>query len=273
MTVGCTHVTRPETIAIGPAHEVLVPAIVNGTRLTLQLDTGASTTSLTPAARRLLGLRYSRPTNGGGAGGELANVEWVFLRTLKVAGEVAYLLPATVIDLDAGGGTIDGVLGMDVLDRYVVEIDLRARRLVLHREGDTSFRSPELVWASYAPLERGQITLGITVEGRPTTAILDLGANRTFANLRAGLAPDDAEEIVSAAVGADGHRIQFHAVSDVQIGFGELALKARSVWISDLPIFRTLGLADRPMVLLGTDVLAGRRIVIDPFVRRVYLSR
>src|ERR1044071_7794724 len=98
-------------------------------------------------------------------------------------------------------------------------------------------------------------------------------ANRTFANPHTGLVADDDETTITAAIGADRKRLAFRAARSGAIGLGPLARQPRSVWIAALPIFRTFGLADRPAVVLGTDVLAGRRVVVDPFRRRVYLSR
>ena len=42
--------------------------------------------------------------------------------------------------------------------------------------------------------------------------------------------------------------------------------------VADLPIFAELALANRPTVILGADLLAGRRLVIDPIDHRVYFS-
>lgn len=283
---GCSHTPQPTTIVVGPKRELLIPAVINDIPLVLQLDTGASHTSLAPATCRHLFSRLPRfdalsrrrrasppPPRGSGAGGDIADVTWVMLHKLQVAGEVFRGHAAVVVDIDTAGGAIGGMLGMDVLGEYVVEVDLRAHRFVLHSKLDASLLSPELVAADYQPLAGGQIALAITIEGRAATAILDLGANRTFANTRAGLTPDDRETTISAAIGADRNRLVFRSASDVPLGYGELVLRVRSVWISDLPIFRTFGIADRAALILGTDVLAGRRIVIDPFARRVYLSR
>ena len=263
---------------VGPKRELLVKGVINETPVTLQLDTGASTTALSPKTCHRLGLRFGlthigAPPLGDGAGGGLAEVKWVFMRKLRFASEIFRLQAAVVFEIDAAGGAIDGVLGMDLLGQYALEVDLAGHRFELYREGDMRFRTAELIAADYKTLAGGQIALAITIDGRPATAILDLGANRTFANAHVALTPDDRDTSISAVISSDRHRMQFRTASDVQLGFGELALLARSVWISDLPIFRTFGLADRPAVILGTDVLADRRIVIDPFSRRVYLSR
>ena len=197
----------------------------------------------------------------------------MFLKHAWIAGEVTRRFAVAVVDVDAAGGLIDGVLGMDLLGERAIDVDLRVNRLVLHRKGDAGFRSSGLAWTDYTPLDGGQIALRVTLDGHPATAILDLGANHTFANAHVGLASDGAGASVSAAIGADRHDLMFRPVKDVVIGLGELALRAPSVWIGDLPIFQTFGIADRSAVLLGVDALAGRRIVIDPFSQRIYVSR
>jgi Aspartyl protease len=292
MLAGCSHTLVPTTIVVGPRRELLVRGRVNGTAVLLQLDTGSSTTLLTPATCRRLGLDRRRgswagvvtPPVGGGTGGNYNDLTWVMLRKLSFAGAVFHAQAAVMLDLYAAEGAaggaargaareaIDGLLGMDVLGQYVVDVDLGSHRFAIHRDGDVRVPA-ELVVADYKALAGGQITLAITIDGRPATAVLDLGASRTFANTRVALTPDDAETTISAVVSSDRHAMTFRAASDVRIQLGALPLQARSVWISDLPIFRTFGLADRPAVILGTDVLAGRRIIIDPFLQRVYLSR
>jgi hypothetical protein len=270
---GCAHRAEPTTLTLGPTRELLIAAEVNGRPATLQLDTGASTTSFTWSSRERLQLRAGWPSAGHGAGGDLAHVVWAQVIKLEVAGETIRGLMAAVFGLDGAHGAIDGVLGMDVLGDYALEVDLRAMRAALHRDGDTSFLTPDLVAADYRPLPGGQVALAVAINGRPATAVLDLGANRTFANPHSGLVADDDETTITAAIGADRKRLTFRTASKVAIALGPIALQARSVWITDLPIFRTFGLADRPAVVLGTDVLADRRIVIDPFRHRVYLSR
>jgi hypothetical protein len=293
LAVACHHPALPTTITVGPKRELLIHGIVNATPVVLQIDTGASNTSLTPAVCRRLGLhtgpvQFGAPLVGRGAGGSLAEVTWTVVQRLRFASEILHLHPVAVIDVDTADGaaavaaptralpaaaSIDGLLGMDVLGRYALDVDLRARRFALHGEDDTAFRSAGFASLGYAPLPGGQIALAVTIGGRPAIAVLDLGASKTFANTRVDLTPDDPDLVITAVIGADRHPLQFRAASDVPLVLGELALRVPSVWITDLPIFHTFGIADRPAVVLGTDVLADRRIVIDPFTRRVYLSR
>src|ERR1041385_1775909 len=85
VVIGCSH-PRPKVapIAMGPQRELLVPVVINGEPMTLQLDTGASTTTITPRAKERLHLYRGLPVNGHGAGGPLEHVELVLLYTTEV---------------------------------------------------------------------------------------------------------------------------------------------------------------------------------------------
>src|SRR5580704_6644912 len=266
----CAH-GHPLPITIGPAHELLVPVVVNGQELELQLDTGASTTTITPAA----GERRDVQADGScvpsaGAAGRIANVE----RTI-ISAELATFgvkdLRAAVIALD-NGGVSDGLLGMDVLRYFVSDVDLAHHRLVLYGRGDVSWRTPDLVGVPYTELENGQVELAVVLDGRDATAILDLGANQSFANQLAAPARDDVARMLTATVGADGHPWQFRAFGDIALRVGDVPLVVPTLLVGDLPIFRELGLASRPAIIIGADLLASRRVVIDPTHHRVYLS-
>jgi len=266
---GCSRVPKPAPIAIGPQHELLVAAIVNGERLTLQLDTGASMSAITPAVRERLHVVAARPSKGDGAAGPLEHVDIVVLHSTEIADHLVRWLPAAVVDIEGA----DGVLGMDVLGEYITEVDLAQHRLLLHRRGDDTWRTPDLMPVRYQTLEGGQIRVDVVVEGRPATAILDLGANWSFANQRAAPDREEAASLMTAAVGLDRHVATFAAMKDVPVVVGDQTVVASALLISDLPIFRSLGIADRPAMILGADALASRRIVIEPHEHQLYVSR
>jgi predicted aspartyl protease len=268
--IGCSH-PRPKTtpIAIGPERELLVSVVINGEPVTLQLDTGASTTTLTPRARERLHLNGGVPVRGHGAGGPLEHVELVLLYTTEVCDHLVRYLPAAIVDLD----NADGVLGMDVLGLYITEIDLAHHQLRLHKSWDTTWRTPDLEPVHYEPLGGGQIRIEVVVEGRPVTAIVDLGANTSFANRRAAPDREEASSMMTATVGADGHPATFATMHDVSVGIGDQTFVASALLVGDLPIFRKLGVADRPAMILGADALGERRLVIDPIGHQLYVSR
>ena len=266
----CAH-AYPLALTIGPAHELLVPVVVNGQQLVLQVDTGASTTTLTPSARDRLHLHANGSSAAAGAAGPIAGVERMRLDMTEIANLHVTGLHAAVIDLD-NAGVSDGLLGMDVLRVEIADIDLAKNRFVLYSRGDTGWRTPDLVALPYTELENGQIELAIVIDGRPAAAILDLGANQSFANRLAAPTRDATVRVLTAIVGADGHPWQFRAFGDIALRVGGVPLVASTLLVGDLPIFGELGLASRPTVIIGTDLLATHRVVIDPGHHRVYLS-
>ncbi|HEY1811848.1 MAG TPA: aspartyl protease family protein [Kofleriaceae bacterium] len=264
--VACSSV-HAVPITVGPSSELLVPVVVDHHALVFQLDTGASTTAITPAARKKLGLAIDdRFVAGAGATGALPHVERTRLGVTTIGSVSIGSLPAAVMELDSAA---DGVLGMNALAIFTVEVDLARDRLTLYR-GQSSWRTPDLVGVPYTQLANGQIVVPIEIDGRSATALLDLGANETYANELAAPRRDQSR-VVNATIGADHHPWRFRGVDDVHVRVGGVSATV-PVLVSDMPIFRELGLATRPAVILGTDVLAGRRIVIAPHDHDVYFS-
>jgi hypothetical protein len=181
-------------------------------------------------------------------------------------------LPGAIVDVDSGNGMIDGILGMDLLGRYATEIDLRRNQLSLHRKHDDAWRSGDLVGIAYAETDSGQIVVDVMLDGRPVRAILDVGANRSFASPAAAPAGTDVTRVITETVGADGHATTFRTMSQVPMAVGGIGMVVPSLLVAELPIFQRL-VGAGPAMIIGADVLDGRRIVIDPEDRRVYLSR
>jgi hypothetical protein len=269
----CVHAPHTVPITIGPAHELIVPVVVDGEELRFQVDTGSSTTTIAPSARARLELPFAAsPVHGAGAAGRIDHIERAGLGTAEIGDVRTDPVVAAVIDLGSDG-TSDGLLGMDVLLHLTSEIDLVHDRFALYHANDRRWWTPDLVSVGYKALAGGQIAIDVVIDGHPATGILDFGANQSFANqLAAPARGDEAPRLLTATVGADGHPWRFRAFGDVPLGVGSLPLVAPTMLVADLPIFAELGLANRPTVIIGADLLAGRRVVIDPVDHRVYVS-
>jgi len=120
----------PAVLSYAPGAPITTAARLNGTPLTLLVDTGADRTVLSPAAVARAGYDAAagRPVRIVGVTGG-AEAREVVLERLDVAG--ARVGPLTVIVHDAGIAGVDGLLGRDVLDRFTLTVEPAAGRAVL----------------------------------------------------------------------------------------------------------------------------------------------
>ena len=114
----------PVRIQFTPGRPIMVTARINGGGTAqLELDTGASITTINPAVLSALGISHRNARKGSikGVTGE-ANVLAVQVDSIDVSG--AQFGPMWVVSHDAGFGSgRDGLLGRDFLDHFGVNID------------------------------------------------------------------------------------------------------------------------------------------------------
>lgn len=269
---GCHPKPTSLPITVTPHRELLVNVEIDGQPLVFQLDTGASRTTITPAVRDRLRMHWGIPLSGHGAGGPIDEVELQRVRWAVVGDRHFERLTVAVVDVTkAGGSQLDGMLGQDVLSFWTSELDLRERRLVMHKYEDRSWRTDDLVEIPYTTIGNGLIRLDVQLHDQPTAAILDLGAGTTVASPRA--IGDLVGLYLGTMVGADGHPVPTSGINDVTIELGGLELPAQTILVADLPVFDRLGVTDRPLMILGVDALGTRKLVIAPREKRIYISR
>jgi predicted aspartyl protease len=270
--VACRH-SQTLPITIGPAHELVVPVLIGETPVALQLDTGASNTMLSKQASARLHLaQRDTDLHAVGAAGAVGGMMRVTLPELTFGSVGMRELPVSVIDFGSDAVS-DGLLGMDVLGRFIIDVDFAHATVTPRNPGEGGWRSADLVEVPCRVIEGGQIAIDATLDGRPVTAIIDLGANTSFADeLAAPRRSDATVRVITAAVGADGHAWRFRGFDAISLHAGGVAFVARTLLVADLPIFGELGLAHQPAVIVGTDLLAGRRIAIDARHHRVYIK-
>ncbi|HYE92271.1 MAG TPA: aspartyl protease family protein [Terriglobales bacterium] len=120
-------------VEFSPGDPIVVNARLNGVPVALLLDTGADRTLVSPAAVARAG--YAGHIVPGAAGIRIIGVTGtamaaqVTVPMLDVAG--AQIGPLALIVHDAGLGSLDGLLGRDVLDAFTVTIDSAAGRATL----------------------------------------------------------------------------------------------------------------------------------------------
>jgi predicted aspartyl protease len=265
-----------------PSGHPIAEVSLDGSKpLRFVIDTAATSTSVLPKLRAAMpgSMKVAGSQNLSGAGGQ-TQIETLTLGRLAVDGRMfeglkAFALPPSPVD--ALG--VDGVLGTDVIARYVLEMDMPGRSW---RMVDRT--TPEMLRGMHAPvpfkLDEGLTPLlGVTINGVFIPAVLDTGAKGTIINWAAarllGITPETPGlKRASALKGVTSQALDsvIHRVDALQIGdFRQLNFDVR---IADLPVFNVLGFQNgAPAMILGIDALANRRFIIDHPARTLHIAR
>jgi hypothetical protein len=167
-------------------------------------------------------------------------------------------------------------IGKDVLSQHVLEIDFPAKRVRLHPiAGAPELRKAfarSMVRLPFDEIAGGLIRIEAKLDGGDAIpGVLDLGAPNSVANAKAGVG---AARIAKAnAIGADGKPVPADVCRLRSFELAGKSIAGPTMVVADLPVFATLGLADRPAMLVGLDLLATRVLAIDYGQGAIYVSR
>lgn len=264
----------------GINHVLVTVTDANGGGHTFFIDTGASFSVVTPRFLEAV----EAPVRGGlpagaayGAQGALPGTpELRELRDLRVgdlvierAGAVALGLPDALEE--KLGRKIHGIIGYNILSRLVTLIDYPAGQVAFvdasRPDAVESLGKPEHV----VPF---RLRLGALIEvtgsingGAPLPFLVDVGSRYTILNRPAS----HSSGITFEALGDDKLALGCGAGPGVPVErgradglrFGSLNYEGPELYAIDLPVFATLGLADREAGIWGNDLLGQYRVAID----------
>ncbi len=242
------------------------------------LDTGADRSMVTEIAARRLGLARDprRLTRLEGVGGATTNWEAKTNRLLFGSALVRNinLTVGRFSQDDIGGLTVDGLLGVDILSHFDVEIDPVQQQVILYRarpcaDVQPPWAAPFLTMTSNGAMV-GRILVPITLDGVNDLAILDTGAQRSAVGvdlaLRTGITPQQlSQDPIGRSQGASANAVatRIHRFHSLQIG---------STLISN-PILTIIQLpASNAGALLGADYMRGRRLFLSFASHRFFLA-
>lgn len=274
---------------------LIVDGAINGKKIGIMLDTGATTSMILRSATEQLGLtRHEvRGYRMFGIGGE-THVEATSIDEFKI-GQVARKNWRVLVagERDFGRG-VAFLLGEDFLGQVDLEFDLAHGAVRLFQPRDCEAVSLAY-WATEGASEvdieaiydaRPQVVLTVQINGQPVRAMLDSGASQSVLDkseaARLGVTPDSPGVVAGGKRGGLGGKsvdywigpfqsfaIGDEVVRDTTIGFADLWKEAKYTPIgSNLPRNMELAMS----MLLGADFLLAHRLLVAHSQRKLYFT-
>jgi hypothetical protein len=269
---------------IGYGDRFTTKAQINGEGpFDLLLDTASSKTFIYAHIGRRLRLEPSEgaPITVHGIAGTTTSLPYM-LRELRLSDErISNLAVAILPDPTGNEAEPDGVLGVDVLERYFLALDRAAGRLNLYPRGATP--EPYTTWP-YVRLAPRRLA-GLNVDfwfidavfgGRPARTLFDLGTGVTILNwplarqlIRRKDMPAKSADGVRDALGKGlpGFRIQ-----KLNVEIARRTWRDQIALVVDAPVLVQLELSRRPSAIVGANLLRDDSIAIDFEHQRLYIA-
>ena len=255
--------------------QIVVDVRVNGQGpFPFAIDTGASISVIHDRVRNRLGLE-PEPGESVTIHGALASGVYAILSidNIDLGGEIWRPLRVASMPGDAPAvRDIDGILGLDFLQRYAVGISAEERVVRLYPPdliGQRTYRGwasvplkPEPVGASGATVYMFSVKLG----DKRIPALFDLGAGVNLINWpaarRLGLRPEELMDEATFSGAIDTKKdVGWFRIDEVSTG--GVRWQNETFSVANLPIFAALVEEDSPCALLGTGLFAQRDFIID----------
>ena len=242
---------------------------------TFVIDTGAGTTSVADSLADRLELPPLRDVLVHGIT-EARITRSVAVNRLRLSGQGFRDLTCPVFPRDQLGA--DGLIGLDVLGRFRLRFDIPRRSVTLTARGVSLLAGGELRGSRIQhgglrafPGRFGQMMLTwIFADGQPTVAFIDSGAQYSIGNLALQRAiaarRRDGGRLarVVPVFGVTGQSLSADLARVDDLRLGGVRLGATPLLFADLHCFQTLGLSDRPALLIGADLLGRfREVTLD----------
>ena len=234
------------------------------------VDTGADRTAVSTAIAAELGLANGPVATLHSVTGT-TQVQTANVPALQLTDQHARSVEAPLLERAHMGA--DGILGVDSLRSQRVMFDFRSRKISIVPSARRKERDEKGTIVVTGRLKRGHlIVTRARANGAALTVILDTGSEMTMGNaaLRAKLEArrklGNPEPIEMMSV--TGHKLVGEGFFLKEVTVGDVTMRDLMIFFSDAPIFRSLGLEDRPAVLLGMNALRAFDKVSIDFARK-----
>jgi len=191
-------------------------------------------------------------------------------------------------DWEAPRDTPAGVIGLDILERFALAFDVRAKTLTLYERGGLPddltkrMRTAPIRRPRFAGSGARLYAARGRVNGEPIEFIVDLGIATTLINYAAGdamlansivVAPGRAATTGSRIEDVFDDRTRANAGRFRSVSVGRQRWANKVLWVYDAPLFDELGVKRLAYGLLGADLLTTQDFAIDFSKERLYFSR
>jgi predicted aspartyl protease len=290
---GCKFVRIAEWPVRPGSGSPIVDGAINGQKVGILLDTGASTRLLRSAAIRLGLVRYTDTADRAvGIGGETV-VETVSVGSFAIGNTVRRNWGMRVIGETDLGGDISALLGEDFFRQTDIEFDLahNAVRLFQARDCDGvtlaywTTERPGVIALDGFSAANPSLEFAVEINGKPVRALLDTGAFRsvlTKAQAEAlGVTPDTAGVIAAGCTGGLGaKRVDAWIGPFESFAIGDELIRNPYLRFADVfrySKFATTGghvprTVAHPDMLLGADFLRSHRVLVAYSQGRIYFT-
>jgi len=248
---------------------IWAPVLINGEGpYRLGLDTGASRSAVTRrvAERLRVPIYVDSVKLRGVTGSSIASA--IRAETLEV-GDLLVGNATMPIVADAFGGA-EGVLGAEGLKDKRIVIDFAYDQISIARSHNQA-PPPGFAVVPFRFSEMRGMRVRAMVGSVPVTALIDTGAQMTVGNLalREALARrrGEKDEFEDAIIGVTEDIQMATQVRVPTIVAGDLLVRNANILFSDLYIFDHWGLASRPALLIGMDVIGALDALIIDYRR------
>jgi hypothetical protein len=166
-----------------------------------------------------------------------------------------------------------GMIGIDALARQRLMMDFEKRQIRVEDASRPAQSLPGDIVVT-ARLQRGQLILTeVKAGGLTLDAVIDTGSQITIGNtaLRDRLVRRSIGRFETvSATGVTGTTVKLQLAHVPELRLGSVVLRNVPMAFADVPPFKVFGLAEKPALLLGTDLLETfRRISLDFKARKV----
>jgi predicted aspartyl protease len=243
---------------------VTVPVTIKGQGpFRFMVDTGAQATVVSSDLAERLGLTDRSPAILVGIVSK-AGVETNGIPEFSLGGREFYIQTAPIVEADNIGGA-DGILGLDSLQDQRVLIDFHKERIyVSDAKAVANNRGYEIVVKARRKLGQLIIT-GARLNGVDVDVIVDTGSQGSVGNMALlGQLSRMHQRGDDTMTDVNGHELTAAVHIGKKLEISNMALNDIPIMFTESPTFETLGMDDRPALILGINALRlFRRVAID----------